>query len=173
MAVAAFILSVVAIVIAGASAWYTRRQAVSTEGVQRVEEARRHEELSPDLEGRYVETADTREGKRPGVRLTNRGPLDLERVEVAAIPPHRANEAVIEGIYDYRTGGTATRHETGMLRLGEAWTFDVLPARDIVEGGHELDRGGIAQFRCRCRAKGHAPWEVVVSVDFPASPWVP
>ena len=32
MAVAALILSIVAILVAGASAWYTRRQAVSAEG---------------------------------------------------------------------------------------------------------------------------------------------
>jgi hypothetical protein len=47
MTVAALVLSIVAPFVAGVSAWYTRRQAISTEGVQRTEAARRHDELQP------------------------------------------------------------------------------------------------------------------------------
>jgi len=59
-----------------------------------------------------------------------------------------------------------------MLRRGESWTFDVLPARDVVEGQVELDRGGTASFRCTCYVAGEEPWTAVVDVDFPASPWM-
>jgi len=172
MTVAALVLSVVAVLVAGASAWYTRRQAVSAEGVRRIESARRQDELRPILVGEYVAASDTRDGQRPGVKLTNNGPLDLDRVDVAVVPAHRAHEAAIEGIYDYRTGGTAPVHETGRLRRGESWTFDVIPARHVVDGGHELDRSGTATFRCTCHAAGYEPWEDIVSVDFPGTPWV-
>jgi hypothetical protein len=73
MATAALIVSILAIVIATASAWYTRRQAISTEGVERTEAARRHDELQPVLVGAYVYAEDTREGQRPGVKLNAAG----------------------------------------------------------------------------------------------------
>jgi hypothetical protein len=93
-------------------------------------------------------------------------------VDVEVIPAHRAHEAVIRGIYDYRTGGTTPVHETGRLRRGESWTFDVIPARDVVDGGGALDQGGTAKFRCTCEAAGYEPWVHVVSVDFPGTPRV-
>jgi hypothetical protein len=173
MAVAALVLSIVATFIAGLSAWYTRRQAASAEDVRRIETGRRHDELLPNLVGVYVGASETRDGQRPGVRITNQGPLDLDRVNVEVVPAHRADEAVIEGIHDYRSGeGTAAVHETGRLRHGESWTFEVLPARYEVEAGHELDRGGTAVFRCTCFTAGHEPWVVIVSVAFPTSPWI-
>ena len=172
MVVAAFALSVIAVLVAGISAWYARRQAVSTEGARSIEAERRHDELHPILVGEYVGASDTRDGQRPGVKLTNQGPLDLDHVFISVIPAHRAHEAAIEGIYDHRTGGTTPGQETGMIRRGESWTFGVIPAREMVRGGHQLDRGGIAMFRCNCQAAGHEPWDATVSVDFPATPWV-
>jgi len=173
MTVAALVLSVVAILVAAASAWYTRRQAVSAEGAREIEAARRHDELRPILVGEYVPASDTRDSQRPGVKLTNHGSLDLDRVYVEVIPAHRAHEAAIQGIYDHRTGGTAPGQETGQLRRGESWTVEVIPARKVVDGGHELDRGGVVKFRCTCEAAAeNKPWEVIVSVDFPATPWV-
>ena len=141
MAVAAFVLSLVAVLVAVVSAWYARRQAVSAEGVRIIEAARRHDELCPDLTGEYVTARKTRDGQRPGVKLTNKGPLDLGHVDVMAVPAHRAHEAVIEGIYHPR-GRTISTHETGTLRRGESWTFDVIPAQHVVDG-HNLDRAAL------------------------------
>ena len=178
MAVLAVVLSVVAILVAVASAFYTRsqamhtrRQADSAEAFRELEAARRHDELIPKLTGEYVQASDTRDRQRPGVKLTNPEPLDLDRVYIEAISAHRADEAAIEGIYDPRTGGTAPGQETGRLRRGDSWTFDVIPARTTIRG-QELDRGGTASFRCTCHAAGHEPWEVIVPVEFPASPVV-
>lgn len=92
-------------------------------------------------------------------------------MEVSFVPAHRAHEAPIEGIYDYQTRGTVPVHETGTIRRGESWTFEVIPARHVIDG-HELDRGGSAKFRCICRATGHEPWDCIVSVDFPSTPFV-
>lgn len=172
MAVAALVLSIVSIFVAAVSAWYTRRQALSAEGVRSIESARRHDELDPTIFGEYVQASATRDGQRPGVKLTNQGPLDLDRVDVQVIPAHRAHEGVIEGIYDHRSGSTAPYEETGRLLRGESWTLEVIPVQDLVDGGHRLDRGGIVKFRCTCHAAGYEPWIAVVSVDFPATPWI-
>jgi hypothetical protein len=178
MAVTALVLSVIAIVVAGVTALYTRRQAtaadrqaVAAEEARRIEADRRHDELQPSLVGEYVAASDTREGQRPGVKLTNEGPLDLLRVDVGVIPAHRAHEAAIEGLYDHRTGGTAPVHETGTLPRGESWTFEVIPTQKVIDG-QKLDRGGTVRFRCICHADGYKPWDVVVPVDFPSTPFV-
>jgi hypothetical protein len=128
--------------------------------------------MQPSLVGEYVAASDTREGQCPGVKLTNTGPLDLLRVDVGVIPAHRAPEGAIEGLYDYPTGGAVPGYEAGILRRGESWTFEVIPTQHVVDGGHKLDRGGIAKFRCICHAEGYEPWDTIVSVDFPATPWV-
>jgi hypothetical protein len=173
MDVAALVLSIVAILVAGISAYYTRQQAAAAEGTRVLEAGRRHQELAPVLEATYVPPEDTRSQVRPGVVLTNRGPLDLDRVEVQAVPPPRTGEAAIEGIYDPATDGRATTHETGPLRRGESWTaLEVIPAVQTVEGGVELNRGGTASFRCTCYVAGEDPWTVVIRVNFPATPWV-
>jgi hypothetical protein len=65
MTVAALVLSVVAVLVGGVSAWYTRRQAVSTEEVRGIESARRQDEMRPILVGEYVAATDTRDGQRP------------------------------------------------------------------------------------------------------------
>jgi hypothetical protein len=171
MAVAALVLSIVAILVAAVSAFYTRQQAAAAEGTRRIEAGRRHSELTPVLEAAYVDREDTRDQVRPGVLLTNRGPLDLDRVELQVVPSPRADDAAIKGIYDPRTGGTATTHETGPLRRGESWTaLEVIPAVYVVEGGTELDRGGTARFRCTCYVADEDPWTVVVDVDLPDTP---
>lgn len=167
MTVAAFILSIVAILVAAVSAWYTRRQAVSGEGLRKIEAARRHDELRPALAGKYVPARNTQGGQRPGVKLTNQGLIDLDRIDVRVIPVQQEHEAALEGIYDHQTGGIVLRQEIGRLPRGESWTLEVLPARHSVGIGHKLDRGGTVQFRCTCHAASYEPWEVIVSVTFP------
>jgi len=169
MAVAALVLSVVAILVAAASAWYTRRQAASAEGTRRIEAARRHDELAPVLVGEYVEASETREQQRPGMRLTNRGPLDLDRVEVGVIPVHRA--AVIEGSTsedrrDRRHAGDRDAPPRRVLDVRRA----ARPRRRRGPGRAGPRRH--ASFRCTCYVAGEEPWTAVVDVDFPASPWM-
>ena len=172
MVVAAFILSIAAMLVAAASAWYTRRQAVSTEAVRRIEDGRRHDELCPQLSLRFIDQSQTREQLRPAVRLTNNGPLDLQRVELTAIPPHRLKEAVIAGIYDHQTGGTATMHETGALPRAASWEFDILPLTDADGAGTDVQRGGVAAFRCTCYAAAHEPWVVIAQAEIPQDFWI-
>lgn len=114
--------SILAVLVAGASAAYTRRQALANERTEAIETDRRHAELTPVLQLEYVPAERMHEQERPGVWVSNRGPLDLERVVVEMVPPPRADEAVIDGIYDPRTHGTASNQETGRLRRGDTWT---------------------------------------------------
>jgi hypothetical protein len=169
-AVGALAVSVVALIYAKVSASAAKRsadaardQADEVRRANELTEQAHRNELSPVLIGKYVEASDMRDGHRPGVKVTNRGPLDLDRVEVTAIPTHRAHQAVLEGIYDPRTSETATVHETGALPRGESWTFDIIPARDTVEGG-------TAEFRCACHHRLCAVGGHRLYIDFPASP---
>lgn len=172
MAVIALVLSIIAVVVAGVSAWYTRRQAVSADAVRKIESARRHDELQPVLAGHYVALSDVPEWDHPGVKLTNNGPLDLNSVHVSVILPHIADQAAIEGLYDRPAGTISPDRTVGMLRRGESLTFEVIAKQYVVDGGHKLDHGGTATFRCSCRAKGHEPWDTVISVEFPRTPWI-
>jgi len=167
MATTALVVSIVAALISGASVWYTRRQATAAEATRAIEAERRHDELTPDLEGEYVAADPKADRPRPQVRLMNRGPVDLLRVELQEIPPHRLDEAVTDGLYDQRTGGSLPTVETGVLPRRHSWTFDVLPVPDPPGG---MAPGGVLALRCRCYADGHDPWVVVVEVDFPHPP---
>jgi hypothetical protein len=42
----------------------------------------------------------------------------------------------------------------------------------VVDGEHELDRGGTAAFRCICHVAGYELWVAIVTVEFPATPWI-
>lgn len=48
------------------------------------------DELSPNLAGEYVPARETHDGQRPWAKLTNQGPLDLDHVDVTAVPANRA-----------------------------------------------------------------------------------
>jgi hypothetical protein len=113
-----------------------------------------------------------REQQRPAVWLTNNGPLDLDRILVELLPAPRTGEAVLEGIYDPRTGNTAVSQETGALRRGDTWTaLEVIPVIDSIED-RQVQRGGQVSFRCSCEAAGHAPWVVFVGIKVPGGPLV-
>ena len=163
MTVAALVTSIIAAILSAACAWYTRRQAGEASLVRKIEAERRHEEMTPDLVGEYVKQGDTHSGERPGVRITNNGPLDLDRIDTSLIPAHRLHERTVEGFFDPRSHYPMGNHETGRLHLGESWTYEII--RSKKDDGYE--RGGPAKFRCRCYATGHEPWDVLVTVEIP------
>lgn len=82
MALAALIISIVAALIALASAAYARRQAVATETAAAIESKRLHDELTPELTVRGKE--------RPGTRLADMtveltGPPGLDGLDEVTI----------------------------------------------------------------------------------------
>jgi len=71
MALAALIVSILALILSGGAVWYTRRQAITTAKQARIEAERRRDELAPKWTAIF-----TRDSKRPRILLTNNGPTD-------------------------------------------------------------------------------------------------
>jgi hypothetical protein len=78
-AIAAFVLSALALIVAGVSAAYARVQGVETRELRRIEDGRRHEERAPKLTGE-VEAVNNGDWHR--LWLTLETPTSLERLEV-------------------------------------------------------------------------------------------
>jgi hypothetical protein len=169
--VAALLISIIAILVSIASVWYTRRAAVAAEQTARIDASDAsdadywHAQLAPEIEGQYVSADSTRSGVWPAIRLTNKRPFDLDRVDVETVPAHRS-QRVVKGFYDYGTDGPVHSQSTGPMRLAESWTLEVVPELD--EEGN--DRGGTLTLRCTCHASGHPPWTSTVDVEFPHTP---
>ena len=66
MAIASLILAIIAILIAGASAAYTRKQATEQARVASIEQGRRHDELTPE----FKITCDARDNDGNGAELS-------------------------------------------------------------------------------------------------------
>jgi len=81
MAVAAFVVSVFAIVIAVVSVLYTRRQAISLQQVAEIEVERRKAERTPAFEG-HIEGVNEGGWYRLVLRLTSAEPLSAVAVEI-------------------------------------------------------------------------------------------
>jgi hypothetical protein len=163
---AALVISIIAAILAAASTWYTRRQATEASLVREIEDARRHEELAPVLVGEFLPISNTRHRKRPGVKITNNGPIDLDRIDAVVIPAHMQIEEAIEGFFDPGSTIPASSQESTRIPRGGSWTFEIIPTT-TTDGTNHYRRGGQAKFRCRCHAIGHEPWDVVVTVDIP------
>lgn len=76
MEIVSFVLSIIAVLVAGASALYTRRQAVQSEKVTAIEQRRFHADLTPeimmscearDVDGRQAELVLELTGQRPWI----------------------------------------------------------------------------------------------------------
>ncbi|WP_117210516.1 hypothetical protein [Allorhizocola rhizosphaerae] len=177
----AFAISLVSAAGAIFSAWYARSQARHAKEAVGLERRRLHRDLTPTITGVYLEASAPRSvmiggreyveagngEERTRVRLTNRGGIDLERIDVSLIPPHRHHEKVIEGFYDHRTRDAVSSAETGRLSREASWELEV-----VHHATSDGPIGGTVKFRCLCHASGHDPWDVVVEVEFPELPMV-
>jgi hypothetical protein len=83
MAVASLILAIIAILIAGASAAYTRKQATEQARVASIEQGRRHDELTPE----FKITCDARDndGNRAELNLELTGPAGLTELNQVTV----------------------------------------------------------------------------------------
>ena len=84
MAVASLVLAIVAIIIALASARYTRRQAVASESVTAIEAKRLHDDLTPEL----TITCTTPPGadiRQADITLELTGPAGLEDLDEVTV----------------------------------------------------------------------------------------
>jgi hypothetical protein len=157
MAIASLIVSIIAIVFAAGSLWYSGVQA-------RLNRDRRHDELAPVLQAEFVDKGNSIETVHE-VLLRNDGPLDLTRVEVRVIdpPPGRGSRTpTVAHLVVSDAGGKATFVERMTLdrplRRGETQVIYV------TSPNHRIAKGQ-ARIECRCTVKHHKPWTVIVSFN--------
>jgi hypothetical protein len=101
MALAALLISVVALVAAGASARYAAMQGIETRNLRRLDEQRRHDALTPQFELTLESRGDEQlRSPRLSVRLI--GPVGLDRLDEVTVSvrddrPHRGRHALAGG----------------------------------------------------------------------------
>ena len=83
MAVASLILAIIAILVAGASAAYTRRQATEQARVASIEQDRRHDELTPEF--KITCEAPDHDGNRAELTLELTGPAGLTEFDEVTV----------------------------------------------------------------------------------------
>ena len=83
--VAAFVRSVLSLLVAGASAAYTRQQARSTSGLHDIERRREHEALQPTFEVTLDVAESDRDIARPKLQIRLTGPVELGRLNNVSV----------------------------------------------------------------------------------------
>ncbi len=149
MAVAALIISIVAVVVAALAAWFTKRQADHAKQLVAYDTERRHEERTPQLTLRAVPTSERRGW--PSMEIENRGPHDLDDV-VLSLLRSPAGEDPVGLLIDTRNGDRTDTLTIGALPLEQ-------PAVVRVELEPEEVRGEFARFLVECRA-GEERWRL-------------
>lgn len=194
MALAALIISIVAALIALASAAYARRQAVATETAAAIESKRLHDELTPELTVRGKERPGTRLADMT-VELTGPPGLDgLDEVTIRirdAIPDRKPRPgsdltqkqiaAVIWGPYRLNPGERNTdpagrahgpfrlpKHEPYPLQLEQTMP----PSWSAPGFWQDQYEGKPARLEITCRRAGYEPWILRLEVEPDAEPRV-
>jgi hypothetical protein len=145
MDVAAFIVSMVALLVSGASVWYAYRQATAARDALAIERDRRHAELAPQIEA-SIDRDSLPDIKDAGtLHVRNHGPMDYATVEVELIEHGRTDRPVRS-----LAGGGAR----ASLRCRKAGTHDAV---DLVTTEH----GGSVSFRFVCIAESGEQWGVL------------
>ena len=191
MAVASLIIAVVALVVALASAAYTRRQAVVSEKAAAIEDQRRHDELTPEL----AVTCEERSGTRlADMTLELTGPAGIERLDQVTIrirddipdrkpsPGSQLTQDQISDVIWDRTGSISaseTPTSTG-AHTGRSGCPSMSPTRVSLEwsippswaglGWRGQYHGQPVRLEITCRCGGYAPWTLRYEVDVKPDP---
>ncbi len=199
MAVASFVLAIVAIIIALASAGYTRRQAVASESVTAIEAKRLHVDLTPELAitctappGTDIRQADmTLELTGPAgldeldevtVRIRDDMPdrkprpgsqLTQEQISEVIWGPYRLNPAV--------RGTDSLGRKHGPFRLPKREPYplpleqSMAPSWTSPDQWRDQYQGKPVRLEITCHREGHEPWilrqEAAVKPDPPTHVW--
>lgn len=191
MALASIIIAVVALIVALASAAYTRRQAVAAERVTTIEDQRRHDELTPE----FAVTCEERGGTRIAdmtVELT--GPAGLDRLDEVTIrirddiPDRRPSPGsqlsqdqiaeVIWGPYRFNPGqrGTSQNGRThGPISLPAHEPYPVsleqsIPPSWTAPSWRAQYEDKPVRLEITCRREGYAPWTLCYEIDAKPDP---
>jgi hypothetical protein len=184
MAAASLVIAVVAILIAIASAWYARRQAVSSEQVTAIEKTRLHHDLTPDLQisCKFPQSSDMATAE---LELT--GPKGLDRLDEVTVrirddrPDPSANpgtsltpeqvSAVIWGPFRLNPGvrdtdGLGREHGPFPLPRNEPYKLSLeqsmVPSWWIDPGEWRRQyESAPLRLQLTCRREGYEPWTVL------------
>jgi hypothetical protein len=151
VAVAALLISIVAILVAGAAAWFSRRQAVA-------QEASHHRQSAPTIE------LELDYARRPEVLLvSHRAGPDLESIELEVVPRSDGSRP-IESLAARGSEIAAQRRlSLGALRAGES--LEVIPSISATSSGP-------VNIRVECHpSRGH-PWILVREVVVKPEPQI-
>jgi hypothetical protein len=198
MAVASLILAIIAILVAGASAAYTRKQATEQARVASIEHDRRHDELTPEFKITCV--AQEQDGNRAELTLALTGPAGLTGLhEVAVrirddIPDRQPRfgsqltqeqvSAVIWGPYRIVTGlkdTDANGRAHGPFRLLKNEPYPIPLERSLLpswmsdpERWREQYEGKPVRLEIICQRHNIEPWVIPaeVQVDYPPQAYV-
>lgn len=172
MAVAALVLSVVAIVVSAASVWYTRMSADAATGVRAIEAGRRLAERRPRLSGNVGRIGST---YRLTVTLESDEPLAAMDVRI----PYEAGGSLqgvsfalnIHGVYPVSPGQRAYRGFACDLLSGEP---SGLQPRDTAIWKVEVEnkRADTLRLEATCRGEAGEVWDTVL-IQAPVDPGPP
>ena len=157
MALAALIVSVLALLVAAAAALFAKRQSDSTSRLETFEAARRHDELSPQLVARAVPATEHRQW--PSLELESRGPHDLDSVTLKLLGP-LAGESPVGTLIDSRNGALTDELELGALSVAGR------PAVVRIQLEDEDTRGETVRLFVTS-TRGKEQWKQHLDCEFP------
>jgi hypothetical protein len=151
MVVAAFVVSILAIVISAGSVWYTRAQALAADKSAKIAAEAWYVKRTPRLEAQRLRSRRW----ESELELVNRGPTDLVKV-IARLPPG-PDTVPLEGFLSLADPDAILKEiELGAIAFGErrqVWVVAVT--------------AGTAQIVCECHAAGGETWTVRCDVEIP------
>ncbi|MGI5223520.1 hypothetical protein [Actinoallomurus sp. CA-142502] len=154
MAVAALVISIVSLLVAGLAAWFTWRQTRAEEAATSIERKRHHAEREPAFEGR-VKLVSNSGWHRLDLRLAQGGPLAKVTVTIVE------GDGVEFAGNQYGVPGPAARATAftiNPLKRDELATWRVLLADS---------RSSRIRLVCECSDDAGDTWEVSTWVDLP------
>jgi hypothetical protein len=171
MALASLIVAIMAILIAIASAGYTRRQAIANAGLYEIERARHLEERRPRLSGRIERIGHSPDAYQLRITLNSNEPLtalDIEMPWTGGFAFQRGGF----GVYPAMPGEVSLRafaydrsdnEPTGVQPRGSVtWRMDLV--------GSSLDP---VHFEATCHGEDEAHWDrVLIKAEVEADPQV-
>lgn len=155
MALAALLVSILALLVAGLSALYTRKQANEAEATRRIEQDRRHDERQPHLRAR-VEPVSNGAWCRLWLELESAEPVTATTVEIlgSSITFPSNQQGVASG-----DQAPLIATSEGQSPLSQA---SPLCWRVLVDEGQEAQE----RLLVTCH-RGEERWQSVLSVDLP------
>ena len=190
MSVASLILAIIAILVAGASAAYARKQATEQARVSAIEQDRRHEELMPQFEITCTVRETANDSADLRVSLTGGGLEHLDEVVITILDEagrdhwtrglpdgvtQEQAETFVWGPWEFNTGASAqvvsnreTVPRTYSRVSGKNWDLlSLIPTRPgyWMTGTSQDDwrkqyRDHPVRLLITCRREGYEPWFV-------------